>query len=239
MLLPGCGLRSWHMVQKERCADSPQTPLSACRGGVPPPPPTSVTGPPARDGAVAVVISLTTTTTVARAKAVRAPPRTTQVVRCWKRPFFSELNFAPLASDDCVFPVSSRTIARPDGGVAHVRCRIGGHPEKQRHAFVGIRERRPALQLQPQSSSSARSRCFAPAGGRGTPFEVEAIGLERHHVFVSEQEVVFFFEGGNAATVVTALLRSPEVLKTAVRWRRILAGPPRLAEERFGWAVMS
>jgi hypothetical protein len=33
---PGCGLRSWHIVQKERCDDSPQTPLSACRGGTPP-----------------------------------------------------------------------------------------------------------------------------------------------------------------------------------------------------------
>src|SRR6266516_6432078 len=97
MLSPGCGLRSWHIVQKERCADSPQTSLTACRGGVPPPPPTSVTGPPARDGAFAGVISLTTATTVARAKAVTAPPRTTQVVRCWKRPFFSELNNAPLA----------------------------------------------------------------------------------------------------------------------------------------------
>jgi hypothetical protein len=32
-----------------------------------------------------------------------------------------------------------------------------------------------------------------------------------------------------------ALARSPGVLKAAVRWRGILAGRPRLAEERFGW----
>jgi hypothetical protein len=70
----------------------------------------------------------------------------------------------------------------------------------------------------------------------GPPFEIEALGIERHQVFVSEREAVFLFEGENAATTVRALLRSPDVLKTAVRWRRILAGRPRLAEECFAWA---
>jgi hypothetical protein len=69
----------------------------------------------------------------------------------------------------------------------------------------------------------------------GPPFEVEQLGIERHHVFVSEREVVFFFEGETAAGAVDALSRSPDVLKAAVRWRGILAGRPRLAEERFGW----
>jgi hypothetical protein len=71
--------------------------------------------------------------------------------------------------------------------------------------------------------------------GEGPPFEIEALGLERHHVFVSEREAVFLFEGENAAAAVDALMRSPDLLKTAVRWRRILAGRPRLADERFGW----
>jgi hypothetical protein len=69
----------------------------------------------------------------------------------------------------------------------------------------------------------------------GPPFDVERMGLERHHVFVSEREVVFFFEGENASAAVDALSRSPRVLNAAVRWRRILAGRPRLAQERFGW----
>lgn len=71
---------------------------------------------------------------------------------------------------------------------------------------------------------------------QGPPFDLEALGLERHHVFVSEREVVFFFEGENAGSTVDALVRSPELLKAAVRWRRILAGRPRLAAERFSWA---
>ena len=69
----------------------------------------------------------------------------------------------------------------------------------------------------------------------GPPFDIEGLGLERHHVFVSEREVVFFFEGDSATAAVDALSRSPGVLKAAVRWRRILGGRPRLAEERFGW----
>ena len=73
----------------------------------------------------------------------------------------------------------------------------------------------------------------------GPPFEVEELGLERHHVFVSEREAVFFFEGESAAAAVDALARSPGVLKSAVRWRRILAGRPRLAQERFGWTRTS
>jgi hypothetical protein len=69
----------------------------------------------------------------------------------------------------------------------------------------------------------------------GPPFDLEHLALERHHVFVSEREVVFFFEGDSATTAVDALWRSPQVLNAAVRWRGILAGRPRLAEERFGW----
>jgi hypothetical protein len=86
-------------------------------------------------------------------------------------------------------------------------------------------------------------RGTAEAAGRlveeGPPFDVEHLGLERHHVFVSEREVVFFFEGDSAAAAVDALSRSPGVLKAALRWRGILAGRPRLAEERFGWTRTS
>jgi hypothetical protein len=69
----------------------------------------------------------------------------------------------------------------------------------------------------------------------GPPFDLERVGLERHHVFVSEREVVFFFEGENASAAVDALSRSPRVLSAAVRWRGILAGRPRLGAEQFGW----
>ena len=67
----------------------------------------------------------------------------------------------------------------------------------------------------------------------------KSLVLERHHVFVSEREVVFFFEGESASAAVDALSRSPRVLKAAMRWRGILAGRPRLAAEQFGWTRAS
>jgi hypothetical protein len=70
----------------------------------------------------------------------------------------------------------------------------------------------------------------------GPPFELGRLPLERHHVFVSEREVMFVFEGESAPAAVDALSRDTSVLKAALRWRGILAGRPRLAEERFGWA---
>jgi hypothetical protein len=73
----------------------------------------------------------------------------------------------------------------------------------------------------------------------GPPFDLERLRLERHHVFVSEREVVFFFESESASAALDALARSPRVLNAAVRWRGILAGRPRLAQEQFGWTRLS
>jgi hypothetical protein len=39
--------------------------------------------------------------------------------------------------------------------------------------------------------------------------DVEGLGLERHHVFVSEPQFVFLFEGDSVTAVVEALSRSP------------------------------
>jgi hypothetical protein len=69
----------------------------------------------------------------------------------------------------------------------------------------------------------------------GPPFDLEDVGLDRHHVFVSEREAVFFFEGASAPAAIETLSQSATVLKAAVRWRRIVGGPPRLAYEQFGW----
>jgi len=104
--------------------------------------------------------------------------------------------------------------------LAHLRAQ---HQASARVAVV--------VPLRPSTAELARQLIE-----EGPPFDVEELGLERHRVFVSEREVVFFFEGDSASAAVDALARTPGVLKAAVRWRRILAGRPRLAQERFGWA---
>jgi hypothetical protein len=86
-----------------------------------------------------------------------------------------------------------------------------------------------------QSGMAVTKTTGSGSSRRGPPFDIQVLGLERHHVFVSEREVVFFFEGDSAAAAVDALSRSRRVLNVAVRWRGIVGGRPRLAEERFRW----
>ena len=57
-------------------------------------------------------------------------------------------------------------------------------------------------------------------------------GLERQHAFVSDAEVVFFFEGREAS-----LERALGDLKVAAAdWHQLVAGSPRVAEAAYSWA---
>jgi len=69
----------------------------------------------------------------------------------------------------------------------------------------------------------------------GPPFD-PAVRFERHHVFLSEREAVFIFEGEDVKRAVEQLARVPAVWKAATAWRECLEGPPRIAEEGYGWA---
>lgn len=69
----------------------------------------------------------------------------------------------------------------------------------------------------------------------GPPFDLEKIPLERHHVFVTDREVVFLFEGEDARAAVELIARSPGVWKAAAAWKDCVAGRPRLAEEGYSW----
>jgi hypothetical protein len=61
------------------------------------------------------------------------------------------------------------------------------------------------------------------------------VGLDRHHVFVTEREALFVFEGPGACETLERVLRNTRVLRAAARWRECLAGPPRVAEETYAW----
>jgi hypothetical protein len=83
-----------------------------------------------------------------------------------------------------------------------------------------------------REGTAARARELASSG---PPFDLERAGLDRHQVFVTDQEAIFLFEGVHARERVERLLCDPRVLRDAARWRRCIAGPPRLAEESYGW----
>lgn len=92
------------------------------------------------------------------------------------------------------------------------------------HRFVLTAELRPG---------SARQ--VARILREGPPFDIERTTLERHEVFLSDEEIVFLFEGPHAEQEARRLLSSRRVLSQAGRIGLLLEGVPRTPEERFSW----
>lgn len=69
---------------------------------------------------------------------------------------------------------------------------------------------------------------------QGPPFDPGEVGLERHHVFLTDREAVFFFEA-EAEGALERLLGDENLWASAAAWRDFVAGPPRLTEEAYSW----
>lgn len=69
----------------------------------------------------------------------------------------------------------------------------------------------------------------------GPPFDPESAGLERHQVFVTDQEAVFLFEAPDHSAL-DRLAKSPSLRWAAAAWRDYVGGPTRLAELAYSWA---
>ena len=69
----------------------------------------------------------------------------------------------------------------------------------------------------------------------GPPFDPSETPLTGHHVHLTENEVIFAFEGPDAKAAVERLIGEASVLRAATAWRECLAGRPRIAEEIYGW----
>jgi hypothetical protein len=69
----------------------------------------------------------------------------------------------------------------------------------------------------------------------GPPFEPEALGFERHAVYLSAGEVVFLFEGPTAARRLANIVDDMVTSASFSAWARILDGTPTLAHEFYFW----
>jgi hypothetical protein len=69
----------------------------------------------------------------------------------------------------------------------------------------------------------------------GPPFDPAETGLERHQVYVSDDEAVFLFEA-DARESVERLADDESLWAAARGWAELVAGPPRLAEGAYSWA---
>jgi hypothetical protein len=73
---------------------------------------------------------------------------------------------------------------------------------------------------------------------KGPPFDPEGAGLERHEVFLSDQEAVFVFDAGSGSSL-ESLLSDEELWVAAGAWHDCMAGPPRIATPSYAWASPS
>lgn len=69
----------------------------------------------------------------------------------------------------------------------------------------------------------------------GPPFALSDTPLERHEVYLGDDELVFLFEGPGAEDVAIGLFAEPEVLGRALRIEEHLAGEAHLPREVFSW----
>ncbi len=73
---------------------------------------------------------------------------------------------------------------------------------------------------------------------KGPPFDPERVGLERHEVFVTDQEAIFVFNAAPGFSL-GKLLADSKVWASAAAWHDVVAGPPRIAKPFFAWAAVS
>jgi hypothetical protein len=68
----------------------------------------------------------------------------------------------------------------------------------------------------------------------GPPFDPEAVGLERHHVFLTDRDAVFVFEA-DTPDAAERLIGEGALWSAASAWKDLVDGPPRLAEDVYSW----
>jgi hypothetical protein len=72
----------------------------------------------------------------------------------------------------------------------------------------------------------------------GPPFDPEEAGLERHEVFVSDEEAIFVFDAVSEGSL-QRLLTDPSIWASAASWHDVVAGPPRIAKTFYAWEEVS
>jgi hypothetical protein len=77
---------------------------------------------------------------------------------------------------------------------------------------------------------AARARLAA-----GPTFDPAEHGLERHEVFLTDEEAVFVFEGQHANEIVQQLLGDRDVFSAALEWQPLMSAAPRLARSVYAW----
>jgi len=118
------------------------------------------------------------------------------------------------------------SVAQP-GIVSELAQRIAGlqlgGEEMPRRLLVAVPLKEGALE---------RARALIASG---PPFDPEDTALERHRVFLLDDEALFVFETGPSAKKLEDALARPDLWRGASAWQELVAGPPRITEDVYSW----
>ena len=123
-------------------------------------------------------------------------------------------------------PISIATVAQPSL-LGEIVDQVAAHRLRD------VTPRRVAIVLPIRPGSHEAVRELLTAGPPFDPHEIP--GLDRHEVFVTEEEVVFTFDAQLSDRALDALVAAPELWPAAVTWSDHVAGLPRLAESAYSW----
>ena len=74
---------------------------------------------------------------------------------------------------------------------------------------------------------------------QGPPFDPSEMGFDRLAVYLSPREVIFHFEGRDAAQRLADVIDDMVVSASFSAWASLLEGTPRLAHESYFWQAES
>jgi hypothetical protein len=126
-------------------------------------------------------------------------------------------------ADDSALKIAS--VAQPGiiGEVAERLAGLAARPEAVERAAL-------IVPLRPGAKAEAEALL-----GKGPPFDPQALGLESHEVYVTDDEVVFVFEGV-PASFVERLAADESIWDAADAWRPLIEGHIRYADQAYVWA---
>ncbi len=81
--------------------------------------------------------------------------------------------------------------------------------------------------------AGARSKAEALLAG-GPPFDPADFGLAHHEVYLTDNEIVFVFEG-EPGVFVEQLAADETVAKAAEAWQPLVEGPIRFGDQAYAW----
>jgi hypothetical protein len=69
----------------------------------------------------------------------------------------------------------------------------------------------------------------------GPPFGLSLAGFQRHSVFLTQDAVIFVFEGRSVEQLVRNVINDPARSSSFSRWAPLLEATPTVAREEFFW----